>query len=82
MNEDWRLLRGQEEYLKNVTLTFSDYKPRKNTNDHDHCVFCMAKFGKAADDLKKGYCTEDHDQWICPKCYEDFKEMFNWKLKK
>ena len=24
------------------------------------------------------YSTEDRYHWICPKCFNDFKDMFEW----
>lgn len=79
-SEDWRLLRGQEEYLRGVTLIWHEYQPKNPKNDHDHCEFCMEKFGFSEDDIHFGYSTEDNDIWICEKCFEDFKEAFGWKV--
>ena len=81
MAEDWRLLRGQDQYLSSVTLQFSDYMPSNDINDHDHCEFCMEKFGSGETDLKSGYCTKDRYVWICQNCFQDFKDRFNWYLK-
>lgn len=78
MENDWRLFRDQVKYLYGVTLIKQSYK---SLNDHDHCEFCMAKFGKGNDDLKQGYSTEDGSIWICDTCYDDFKEQFKWKVK-
>ncbi len=80
MNSDWRL-RCQKEYLYGATLVHQSYKPGVLFNDHDHCAFCMDKFGLQKDDLKIGYSTEDNYHWICPQCYNDFKEQFKWVLK-
>jgi ribosomal protein L37AE/L43A len=80
MNNDWRLFREQDKYLYGVTLIQQDYHPSDSKNDHDHCEFCMEKFGKGTDDLKSGYSTLDNSIWICPKCYEDFKNNFLWKV--
>ncbi len=81
MNDDWRLFRGQEKYLHGVTLIQQSYKPKSPYNDHDHCEFCMDKFGQDRNDLDYGYSTEDNDIWICSDCYNDFKEMFKWTVK-
>lgn len=80
MDNDWRLFREQEKYLYGATLIQQFYTPNSSTNDHDHCEFCMEKFGKGSDDLKYGYSTEDNNIWICPQCYDDFKEKFAWKV--
>jgi len=78
-SKDWRLM-GQEKYLKNVELEYAHYEPQHKNNDHDHCEFCMSKFMDREGFLNEGYCTKDKYRWICPKCFNDFKEMFNWKV--
>lgn len=80
MGNDWRLLKGQEEYLQGVTLIHHDYTPASPSNDHDHCEFCMDKFGFAPEYLHAGYSTTDNNIWICSQCYEDFKRQFEWKV--
>ena len=79
---DWRLL-GQEKYLKGITLQWKVYKQHSPDWDHDHCDFCWAKFmdRDLPEVLHEGYVTLDNDRWICRKCYEDFREMFDWKIK-
>jgi hypothetical protein len=32
------------------------------------------------DSIREGYPTVDDYYWICPTCFEDFKDMFNWKV--
>ena len=81
MNNDWRLFREQEKYLHGVTLIKRAYKSNNPLSDHDHCEFCMAKFGKGNNELKQGYCTEDGSIWICSQCYEDFNVQFEWNVK-
>jgi len=82
-NKDWRLF-NQEKYLKGVTLQWKKWTPPKKTWDHDHCSFCW----RTISDIKDknidnwGYTTLDNYHWICKKCFEDFKEMFQWKVKK
>ena len=80
LKEDWRLFRQQEKYLTGVELIKHPYVPRSTSNDHDHCEFCMAKFGFADGDLHLGYSTKDNGIWICEQCFYDFKEKFNWKV--
>lgn len=53
--------------------------PRK-FNDHEHCAFCWTTISEYSGDLHEGYCTLDEYTWICPECYEDFKEDFHWTL--
>lgn len=80
MENDWRLFREQDKYLLGVSLVKGSYKSNNPFNDHDHCEFCMAKFGKGNNELKEGYSTEDGSIWICPQCYDDFKEQFKWTV--
>lgn len=85
--DDWRL-NGQESYLKDILkdipLYFIPFRPLSEQWDHEHCVFCWAKFYLHPECLQEGYCTRPQNSrdadWICPECYEDFKEMFGWKL--
>ncbi len=77
--DDWRLLRGQEDYLSGKTLYFRKWKAPSEELDHDHCEFCWDKFSDYPDTLHEGYTTEDNCYWICQTCYDDFKEMFKWK---
>lgn len=56
------------------------YFPWSETWEHNHCEFCWATFSEFDGDLHKGYTTEDKRTWICPECYKDFKEIFEWEL--
>lgn len=76
---DWRLF-GQEQYLMQAKLRRESYRQPLPYWDHDHCAFCFDKFSEADGDLHEGYCTEDHNYWICPTCFEDFKSMFQFNL--
>lgn len=77
--DDWRL-QGQERYLKGVKLSHADYQPYREGWDHDHCEFCSRKFSLAANDLHKGYVTEDRYHWICEPCFADFANSFGWTI--
>ena len=80
---DWRL-QGQERYLRGLELWHRPYRryPKKPSWDHDHCSFCWAKFmvEDVPDVLHEGYCTLDDYHWICGKCFDDFKELFGWRV--
>ena len=75
-----------EEELKNIPLYFIPFEPFSEQWDHEHCAFCWAKFYLHEGSLQEGYCTRPENSrdadWICPECYEDFKEMFGWSLKR
>lgn len=46
------------------------------TRDHKHCEFCRVKLSEYGKDLYEGYVTADDKRtWVCPECFEDFKEM-------
>ncbi len=80
---DWRIL-NQETYLKGVALQWRTYRryPKNPDWDHDHCSFCREKFivESYPDVLHEGYCTLDEYHWICGKCFDDFREMFQWRV--
>ena len=86
--DDWRI-RDQEDYLVGETLMHKRFisnlhpilmpsdDPRKY-NDHEHCAFCLYKFME--DCSIDRYCTLDEKNWICQKCFDDFKELFKWSV--
>jgi hypothetical protein len=80
---DWRLT-GQEKYLKGKTLVLRAYRQnKKNPNwDHDHCDFCGETFSLSNEPgaLKQGYATQDDYHWVCPACFQDFKDLFEWQV--
>ncbi len=82
-DNDWRLV-GQEKWLKGVELVYRKYRqnPKNPDWDHDHCEFCNMKFFLKAgpDYLKEGYTTLDDYHWICSRCFEDFKDLFEWTV--
>jgi hypothetical protein len=80
--KDWRLT-NQEKYLKGITLQLKKYKRDRDGWDHDHCEFCWEKFSESLSEtvLNEGYATEDNYRWICTQCFEDFKDLFGWKIR-
>jgi len=78
-SDDWRLM-NQERFLMDVSLKHMVWDPWSETWDHDHCSFCFEKFSQYDGDLHEGYCTLDEYHWICKECFEDFKDMFRWKV--
>lgn len=45
---------------------------------HEHCEFCMEKV--TTDKECVFYCTTDMQHWVCSDCFNDFKELFAWKV--
>jgi len=78
-SNDWRLM-NQERFLKDVSLKHMIWKPYRAGWDHDHCSFCFVTLSECEGDLHEGYCTLDEYHWICEECFEDFKDMFGWKV--
>lgn len=64
----------------NAKLKIAQYIKPSDGWDHEHCAFCWDKFSENSEDLNKGYCTLDKKYWICEDCFNDFKEMFNFKV--
>jgi hypothetical protein len=74
---DWRLIIPKE-YLKGETLLHKNWVSVQPDWDHDHCKFCGDKVDASTPD--KWYCTTDEYYWICENCFNDFKDMFHWKV--
>jgi hypothetical protein len=79
--DDWRR-QGQDRYLTGAVLVRSTYAPDRDDWDHDHCAFCWEKLMAAGRGgvLTEGYVTADGRHWICPRCFEDFREEFQWRI--
>ena len=60
----------------------AEFKKFSDDWNHEHCEFCFAKFMEKGNEntIQEGYCSLDNQNWICPTCYEDFKERFKWTL--
>ena len=78
-SNDWRL-QGQEKYLRGAVLEKKMYQPYRVGWEHDHCEFCGAEFSlENPGALRVGYASLDNYRWICEVCFEDFKDMFEWR---
>ena len=75
---EWRLT-DQGNYLYQKTLKKCDVVKDPLMNSAC-CSFCKNKFGEFAGMLKEGYRTQNNSHCVCEKCYQDFKEMFEWKV--
>ena len=86
--KDWRLELGpmvsNGDSIKNIPLYFIPFRPLSDKWDHEHCIFCWAKFYMHPECLQEGYCTSPENtrdaHWICPECYADFKDRFGWTV--
>jgi len=77
--DDWRR-RGQERYLLGASFKRMAWSTKDPQWDHDHCEFRTRKFALAEipDSLQEGYATPTLQHWVCPECFEDFREEFGW----
>jgi hypothetical protein len=78
---DWRLT-NQLEYLKGAQLSRRTYRAPRPNWDHDHCEFCWAEFSERDEPpvLHEGFTTRDEYRWVCPTCFDDFKNLFEWQI--
>ena len=78
---DWRLS-FQSEHLRSETFVQKTWTQTRPDWDHDHCAFCWAKMGPESmpDVLHQGFSTADEYDWVCPKCFADFKDELQLKL--
>ncbi len=72
---DWRIT-NQANYLKGKKLLHTYYKVTNDNWEHEHCEFCWDKLT----DNDLAFCTLDKYYWICEKCFEDFKDTFEWSI--
>ena len=61
------------------------WRPSQPDWDHDHCSFCMAKISDRPVDGDTEYnaawvTSNDEYHWVCPVCFEDFRESFRWTV--
>lgn len=86
-DNDWRL-QGQEKYLLRRALKWSVWTPYREGWDHDHCSFCWAKISDRPFDEHDEHVqlsaawvtTDDNYSWICPTCFDDFRQRFEWSV--
>lgn len=82
---DWRL-DTYDGYLDGAEFTLEKFVSTE-TNDHEHCVFCWQKITDLSIENceTEGYNTvyekTGQSQWICKECFNEFKNMFNFKVK-
>ena len=79
--DDWRRT-GQENYLMGLVFKRMPWATVDPNWDHAHCAFCWRKFASAdvPDAIGEGYGTLDLYHWVCPECFEDFREEFGWTV--
>lgn len=56
----------------------AQYVPPRPDWDHEHCELCFEKIGTGG--IAGGYATADEYRWLCPVCWRDFHEEFDWTL--
>lgn len=76
MSNDWRLT-NQMNYLYRKVLKKQAFKVYRDGWEHEHCEFCSKRIDK---NTKVAYSSENNYYWICKKCYEDFKNLFEWTV--
>ena len=61
-------------------MYFFHYKTEKEYRytNRSKFEFCWQKIGYGNDSVKEGYESADKYRWVCEKCFNDFKEMFNF----
>jgi hypothetical protein len=95
--DDWRRRFCSELDLPpGAILVLKRYRAPSERWDHEHCLFCWAKFmdpdlSEASrqfieanpDVLTEGYTLSEEpelDDWVCPQCVEDFAEEYQLRI--
>ena len=79
MKKPWYIIEFEEKiYLHNkrIQLKRIEYE----SDQHEHCELCWARFSLHKDDLQFGYYESDSRSWICQTCCKDFKDLFKWTV--
>lgn len=87
---------GQEDrFPPGTTMELRPYRAPRPEWDHDHCIFCWAKFmdptlsgasrraiESDSEILTAGYTAgPDGGEWVCPGCFDEFSAAFGWTVK-
>lgn len=76
--DDWRRT-WQDSLPKGAVFRcVAQYVPPRPDWDHEHCELCFEKIG--AGGIPGGYAAADGYRWLCPVCWQDFHEEFDWTL--
>lgn len=68
-----------QEFLVGRRLIFCKFTP-DGESEHEHCNMCGAKFSINPGDLHIGYRTDDSIGWVCPECYDYYKDEYDWTV--
>lgn len=80
-SRDWRLDNLQP--LKGFRFSRAVLRTRRDDWDHEHCVGCWQKFaesGNPPEVLHEGFREVNRDEWVCPDCFETFREELSWSV--
>ena len=77
MKKPWYIIAYEDnEHLHNKRLQLRKYACQ--SDQHEHCELCWARFSMHPNDLQSGYYEPDSQSWICATCYFDHKDLFQW----
>ena len=82
--DDWRLHFGNKpEFYASLTWSFKKWTQTRPHWDHDHCEFCQIKLSDSEIDevMHEGWTDNDEYHWICATCFNDFRDLYRWKVK-
>ena len=74
--EDWRLSRGQDDYLSGVVFHKERMLPQpQDLGFHKHCELCWTTLSPYGTDEHEGYVSENRQYWLCQSCFQEFKNI-------
>lgn len=78
--KDWRLL-NDVWHLKGQSINPTDSEELHiHMPQLKHCAFCWCEMKDTFPHHTRWYLPLDRSCCICEACFQDFKEMFDWKL--
>jgi hypothetical protein len=78
----WGQFEQEKVFPPGSILVLQPYRAPRPSWDHDHCIFCWAKFAEQPGPaiLVAGYSTvPTNHEWVCPSCFEEFADRFAWR---
>jgi hypothetical protein len=91
--DDWRRTGQERDLPPGTVLRLTRYHAHSPTSEHEHCLFCWAKFmdpdfsaehrtfiADHPEVLTTGYTTADQRHWLCPPCAADFADELQLHL--
>jgi hypothetical protein len=88
MEENIEMVAARLHYLVGSVFTRKPYRKPSDNWDHDHCQVCWRTIAESVgeDVNHAGYASTATEKWradyhwICPECFEQYREHMRWAV--